>query len=293
MTVAATAGAVDVDVRDDGANPAAFASDGPDGYGLAGMRERAVQCGGSMQAGPRSGRRVARPRRPAPDPGDAMIRVLIADDQAIVRGGFRVLLETEPDIEIVGEAEDGVQAVALARRRGADIVLMDVRMPRMDGLEATRVLSGPDVPADERINVIVVTTFDLDDYVFGALQVGAAGFLLKDAQPEVLLDAIRAVADGKGLVDPDVTRRLIARFAEIAPDPQRGSALATLSERERAVLLEVARGRSNAEIARALMVEESTIKTHVSAVLAKLGLRSRVQAVVLAYESGLVTPGGR
>lgn len=222
-----------------------------------------------------------------------MIRVLIADDQAIVRGGFRVLLETEPDIEIVGEAEDGVQAVALARRRGADLVLMDVRMPRMDGLEATRALAGPDVPPQDRIDVIVVTTFDLDDYVFGALQAGAAGFLLKDAQPAVLLDAIRAVAEGKGLVDPDVTRRLIARFAEIAPDPGRGSALATLSERERTVLLEVARGRSNAEIARLLTVEESTIKTHVSAVLAKLGLRSRVQAVVLAYESGLVTPGSR
>jgi DNA-binding NarL/FixJ family response regulator len=220
-----------------------------------------------------------------------MIRVLIADDQAIVRGGFRVLLETEPDIEIVGEAEDGVQAVALARRRGADVVLMDVRMPRMDGLEATRALAGPDVAPEDRIDVIVVTTFDLDDYVFGALQAGAAGFLLKDAQPAVLLDAIRAVAEGKGLVDPDVTRRLIARFAEIAPDPQRGSALATLSDRERTVLLEVARGRSNAEIARLLTVEESTIKTHVSAVLAKLGLRSRVQAVVLAYESGLVTPG--
>lgn len=221
-----------------------------------------------------------------------MIRVLIADDQAIVRSGFRVLLESEQDIEIVGEAEDGVQAVALARRRRADVVLMDMRMPRMDGLAATRALTGPDVPQDERVDVIIVTTFDLDEYVFGALRAGAAGFLLKDAQPEVLMDAIRAVAEGKGLVDPDVTRRLIARFAELAPDPEHGAALQTLSKRERDVLVQVAAGSSNAEIARLLQVEESTIKTHVSAVLAKLGLRSRVQAVVLAFESGLVTPGG-
>jgi DNA-binding NarL/FixJ family response regulator len=223
---------------------------------------------------------------------DGVIRVLIADDQAIVRGGFRMLLESEDDIEVVGEAEDGVQAVALAHRREADIVLMDVRMPRMDGLEATRALAGPDVPPEERVDVIVVTTFDLDEYVFGALRAGAAGFLLKDAQPDVLVDAIRAVAGGKGLVDPDVTRRLISRFAELAPDPDRGTALASLSDRERDVLLQVASGASNAEIARALTVEESTVKTHVSAVLSKLGLRSRVQAVILAYESGLVTAGG-
>jgi DNA-binding NarL/FixJ family response regulator len=234
------------------------------------------------------------------------VKILIADDQAIVRGGFRVLLEAEPDFEVVGEAEDCVQAVALARRRGADVVLMDVRMPRMDGLQATRELAGPDVAPEDRIDVLVVTTFDLDEYVFGvlvvttfdldeyvfgALRAGAAGFLLKDAQPDVLVDAIRAVADGKGLVDPEVTRRLIARFAEVAPDPERGSALAELTDRERVVLLQVAGGRSNAQIAEALMVEESTVKTHVSAVLAKLGLRSRVQAVILAYESGLVTPG--
>ena len=222
-----------------------------------------------------------------------MIRVLIADDQAIVRGGFRVLLETEPDLEVVGEAEDGVQAVALARRRAADVVLMDVRMPHLDGLAATRELAGPDVAPEDRVDVIVVTTFDLDEYVFGALRAGAAGFLLKDAQPEVLVDAIRAVASGKGLVDPDVTRRLISRFAELAPDPSRAAALTSLSDREREVLLQVASGRSNAEIARVLTVEESTVKTHVSAVLAKLGLRSRVQAVILAYETGLVTPSGR
>jgi DNA-binding NarL/FixJ family response regulator len=219
------------------------------------------------------------------------IRVLIADDQAMVRRSFRVLLETEPDLEVVGEAEDGVQAVALARRRTADVVLMDVRMPRMDGLEATRALAGADVPAGERVDVIVVTTFDLDEYVFGALRAGAAGFLLKDAQPEVLVEAIRAVARGKGLVDPDVTRRLIARFAEMSPDPERRRALDALSARERDVLLLVAGGHSNAGIAELLSVEESTVKTHVSAVLAKLELRSRVQAVILAYESGLVVPG--
>jgi DNA-binding NarL/FixJ family response regulator len=215
------------------------------------------------------------------------IRVLIADDQAMIRRSFRVLLESEPDIEVVGDAEDGVQAVALARRRQADVVLMDVRMPRMDGLEATRMLAGPGVAPAERIDVIVVTTFDVDEYVFGALQAGAAGFLLKDAQPEVLVDAIRAVANGKGLVDPDVTRRLIARFAELSPDPERGSALATLSQRERDVLLLVAAGHSNAEIADALTVEESTVKTHVSAILTKLGLRSRVQAAILAQDAGL------
>jgi DNA-binding NarL/FixJ family response regulator len=168
---------------------------------------------------------------------------------------------------------------------------MDVRMPRMDGIEATRLLAGPDVAPGDRVDVIVVTTFDLDEHVFGALRAGAAGFLLKDAQPEVLLDALRAVADGRGLIDPDVTRRLIARFAELEHRTAGAEALSALSDRERDVLLEIAAGRSNAEIAAALVVEESTVKTHVSAVLAKLGLRSRVQAVIFAYESGLVAPG--
>jgi DNA-binding NarL/FixJ family response regulator len=221
-----------------------------------------------------------------------VIDVLIADDQAVVRSGFRGILEPEPDLRIVGEAENGEQAVALAGRRNPDVVLMDVRMPGMDGLEATRALAGPSVEAGERVEVLIVTTFDDDEYVFGALRAGAAGFLLKDAQPEVLVDAIRTVAAGKGLIDAEVTRRLIARFAELSPDPARAKALDTLTERERDVLLQVARGRSNAEIAAALVVEESTVKTHVSAVLAKLGLRSRVQAVILAYESGLVMPGG-
>jgi DNA-binding NarL/FixJ family response regulator len=217
------------------------------------------------------------------------IRIVIADDQAVVRSGFRAILEDEPDLDVVGDAEDGLAAVQVARRHDADLVLMDIRMPRLDGLEATRRLAGPDV--EHPIDVIVVTTFDLDDYVFGALRAGAAGFLLKDASPETLLDAIRAVAKGQGLIAPQVTRRLIARFAATAPDPARSHELDKLSEREREVLLEVAHGRSNGQIARRLFIEEATVKSHVSSILLKLGLRSRVQAVILAYETGLVTPG--
>jgi DNA-binding NarL/FixJ family response regulator len=219
------------------------------------------------------------------------VRVLIADDQAVFRRGFRALVGDEPDLEVVGEAEDGIQAVALARRREADVVLMDIRMPRMDGLEATRQLAGPDV--QDPINVLVLTTFDLDEYVFGALRAGAAGFLLKDAAPEAILDAVRTVARGQGLIAPEVTRRLIARFAAISPDTSRQPLLDGLTEREREVLLLIAQGNSNAQIADQLVVEEVTVKSHVSRLLAKLHLRSRVQAVILAYETGLVTPGAR
>jgi DNA-binding NarL/FixJ family response regulator len=217
------------------------------------------------------------------------IRILIADDQAVVRSGFRAILEDEADLEVVGDAEDGLAAVELARRRKADLVLMDIRMPRLDGLEATNRLAGPGV--EEPIDVLVVTTFDLDEYVFGALRAGAAGFLLKDASPETLLAAIRAVASGQGLIAPEVTRRLIARFAASAPDPTRRHELERLSEREREVLVEIAQGRSNGEIAQRLFIEEATVKSHVSSILLKLGLHSRVQAVILAYESGLVSPG--
>jgi DNA-binding NarL/FixJ family response regulator len=217
------------------------------------------------------------------------IRILIADDQAVVRSGFRAIFEDEPDLEVVGDAGDGLAAVELARRRKADVVLMDVRMPGMDGLEATRRLAAPGV--EDPIDVIVVTTFDLDDYVFGALRAGAAGFLLKDASPETLLAAIRAVAEGQGLIAPEVTRRLIAHFAASTPDPDRRHELERLTEREREVLLEVAQGWSNAEIAQRLFIEEATVKSHVSSVLLKLGLSSRVQAVILSYETGLVTPG--
>jgi DNA-binding NarL/FixJ family response regulator len=217
------------------------------------------------------------------------IRIVIADDQAVVRSGFRAILEDEPDLEVVGDAEDGLAAVELARGRSVDVVLMDIRMPRLDGLEATRRLAGPGV--EHPIDVIVVTTFDVDDYVFGALRAGAAGFLLKDASPDTLTAAIRAVANGHGLIAPEVTRRLIARFAATAPDPARRHDLERLSERERQVLLEVAHGRSNGQIARRLFIEEATVKSHVSSILLKLGLHSRVQAVILAYETGLVSPG--
>jgi DNA-binding NarL/FixJ family response regulator len=217
------------------------------------------------------------------------IRIVIADDQAVVRSGFRAILEDEPDLEVVGDAADGLAAVEVARSRRADVVLMDIRMPRLDGLEATRRLAGPGV--EHPIDVIVVTTFDLDDYVFGALRAGAAGFLLKDVAPETMTAAIRAVANGHGLIAPEVTRRLIARFAATTPDPARRHELESLSEREREVLLEVAHGRSNSQIARRLFIEEATVKSHVSSILLKLGLHSRVQAVILAYETGLVSPG--
>jgi DNA-binding NarL/FixJ family response regulator len=217
------------------------------------------------------------------------IKLLIADDQPVFRRGFRALLEDEPDIEVVGEAEDGAQAVTLARQRGAEIVLMDIRMPRMDGLEATRRLAGPGV--EDPVDVLVLTTFDIDEYVFGALSAGASGFLLKDAEPDAVFTAIRTLHRGHGLIAPEVTRRLIARFAAISPTADRSRLLETLSAREREVLVLIAHGMSNAEIARALWLEEATIKSHVSGLLAKLDLRSRVQAVIFAYETGVVTAG--
>jgi DNA-binding NarL/FixJ family response regulator len=207
----------------------------------------------------------------------------------VFRRGFRALLEDEPDIEVVGEAEDGAQAVALARQRRAEIVLMDVRMPRMDGLEATRRLAGPGV--ENPVDVLVLTTFDIDEYVFGALAAGASGFLLKDAEPDAVFAAIRTVHRGHGLIAPEVTRRLIARFAAISPTAERSRLVETLSAREREVLVLIASGMSNAQIAGALWLEEATIKSHVSRLLGKLDLRSRVQAVIFAYETGVVTAG--
>jgi len=217
------------------------------------------------------------------------IRLLIADDQPVFRRGFRALLEDEADIEVVGEAEDGAHAVSLARQRRADLVLMDVRMPRMDGLEATRHLAGPGV--EDPVDVLVLTTFDIDEYVFGALAAGAAGFLLKDAEPDAVFAAIRTVHRGHGLIAPEVTRRLIARFAAISPTAKRSRLLETLSAREHEVLVLIASGMSNAQIAGALWLEEATIKSHVSRLLTKLDLRSRVQAVIFAYETGVVTAG--
>jgi DNA-binding NarL/FixJ family response regulator len=219
-----------------------------------------------------------------------VIKVLVADDQTLVRAGFRVLVESAPDLEVVGEAGDGVEAVELARQELPDVVLMDIRMPRMDGLEATRRIVALD--RAEAVRVLVLTTFDLDEYVYQALRAGASGFLLKDTPPADLLAAIRVVAAGDALLAPSVTRRLIAEFAR-RPEPSAvtPAALASLTEREREVLALVARGLSNAEIAELLVVSGATAKTHVSRVLAKLQARDRAQLVMLAYETGLVTPG--
>jgi len=218
------------------------------------------------------------------------IRLLLADDQPLLRTGFRMVLGAEPDLDIVGEAGDGAEAVDLARRLLPDVVLMDIRMPRQDGVAATKAIVAARLP----VRVLILTTFDLDEYVVGALRAGASGFLAKDVPAEDLVTAIRTVAAGDAVVAPRILRRLLDRFAESLPDPDTTPAreLDTLTEREREVLIQVARGQSNAEIARALGVSETTVKTHVGHVLTKLGLRDRVQAVVLAYESGLVRPGG-
>ncbi len=217
------------------------------------------------------------------------MRILIADDQALVRGGFRMILESHPDIEIVGEAEDGAQAVALARELAPDVVLMDIRMPGIDGLEATRrlLLDGP-----TGVHVLVLTTFDADEYVYGALKAGAAGFLLKSAPPARLVEAVRLVASGEALLAPTITRRLIESYVRRpAPGTRSPIEVEHLTDRELDVLKQIARGLSNAEIATALVVSEATVKTHVNRILQKLNLRDRVQAVVLAYETGLVQPG--
>jgi DNA-binding NarL/FixJ family response regulator len=217
-----------------------------------------------------------------------MIRVLVADDQQLLRAGFRVILESEPDIEVVGEAADGVEALEVARDTRPDVVLMDVRMPRLDGLTATERLLATSEPP----RVVVLTTFDQNEYVVRALRAGAYGFLLKDAPASRLVTAVRAAASGEALIEPAITRRLLERFA--APDAGPAAlpaSLRTLTERELDVLRLVARGLSNAEIAEELVVAETTVKTHVARVLAKLGLRDRVQAVVLAYESGFVRRG--
>jgi DNA-binding NarL/FixJ family response regulator len=214
--------------------------------------------------------------------------VLLADDQAMVRAGFRMILECEPDIEVVGEAEDGDQAMSATLRLRPDVVLMDIQMPGLDGLRATqRIIETPDLSS----RVVILTTFERDDYVFDALRSGASGFLLKNAPPEELVHAVRVVNAGEALLAPSVTRSIIEQFARRPIKPELGAQLAALTQREREVLASLARGKSNAELADELFVSEGTIKTHVSSLLAKLGLRDRVQAVVLAYESGLVTPG--
>jgi DNA-binding NarL/FixJ family response regulator len=219
------------------------------------------------------------------------VRVVVADDQHLVRTGFRMILESEDDIEVVGEAADGAKAVELCRRLGPDVVLMDVRMPTMDGIEATRRITASNGgPAGVR--VLMLTTFDLDDYVYAALRNGASGFLLKDTPPEELVRAVRLIVGGDALLAPSVTRRLVAELAQTQPRPTPPPAFGLLTSREREVLTLVARGLSNAEIAQELVVGETTVKTHVGRMLTKLGLRDRVQAVVMAYETGLVRPSG-
>jgi DNA-binding NarL/FixJ family response regulator len=216
-------------------------------------------------------------------------RVLLCDDQALVRSGFRMILEARPEFEVVGEAEDGRRAIELARRLLPDVILMDVRMPVLDGVEATRRL----VEGGSAARVLILTTYDVDEYVYEAIRAGASGFLLKDVRPDQLAEAIRVVAQGDALLAPSVTRRLLDRFAETLPgavDARPRADLSALSERELQILRLLAGGLSNAELARELFLSETTVKSHVSSVLRKLGLRDRVQAVVLAYEAGLVRP---
>jgi DNA-binding NarL/FixJ family response regulator len=220
------------------------------------------------------------------------ISVLLADDQPLLRRGFRMIIEAEDDLTVTGEAGDGGEAVDCARRNPPDVVLMDIRMPGTDGIEATRRI----VAANPAVRVLVLTTFDLDEYAFAALRVGASGFLLKDVRPAELITAIRTVASGNAVVSPRVTRRLLEEYAQVMPTLAARQAeiypqLSSLTERENEVLEAVARGLSNAEIAATLCVSETTVKSHVGRILAKLGLRDRVQIVVLAYEAGLVRPG--
>jgi DNA-binding NarL/FixJ family response regulator len=220
-----------------------------------------------------------------------MIRILLVDDQSLLRMGFRLILEAEPDIEVVGEAADGASGVSMTAALHPDVVLMDVRMPGMDGIQATASI----IAADPASKVLILTTFDLDQYVFAGLKAGASGFMLKDAPPAELLSAIRTVAGGDAVLAPTATRRLIDQFAPLLPNPgrqpERDAVLSKLTSREQMVFTQLAAGRSNREIAAELHLSEGTVKIHVGRILTKLGLRDRVQAVVLAYESGLITPG--
>ena len=217
------------------------------------------------------------------------IRVVIADDQELVRSGFAMIVDAQDDMEVVGEASDGEEAVAIARAQGADVVLMDVRMPRLDGIEATRRLAGES--AERPVKVVILTTFDLDEYVFAALRAGASGFLLKDLRRDDLLHAVRVVAAGEALLAPSITRRLIEDYAH-RPAPAARARLSQLTPREQEVLELIGRGANNAEVGAALHVAEATVKTHVGRVLMKLGLRDRVHAVIYAYEAGLVGQPG-
>jgi DNA-binding NarL/FixJ family response regulator len=214
------------------------------------------------------------------------IRVIIADDQDIVRTGLRMIIDAQPGIEVIGEAKDGRAAVALARQHRPDVCLFDIRMPEMDGLEATRQLAGPDV--DDPLAVVVITTFDLDEYVHGALKAGARGFLLKDAGPELLIQAIHAAADGDALIAPNVTVRLLAAFSDVRLGRSLAQPIEPLTRREEELLITVARGRTNAEIANELHISLSTVKTHLASLMAKLGARNRVEIAMWAYETGRI-----
>ena len=217
------------------------------------------------------------------------IRVAVVDDQALVRGGFTMVLNHQEDIEVVAEAGNGLEAIRVAHEHHPDVIVMDIRMPEMDGLEATkRLLQEP----GQSVRILIVTTFDPDEYIYKALRAGASGFLLKDTRPEDLVDAVRVVADGGALLSPSITRRLIGRFSEQRGiDPTLSTSLALLTEREKEVLLAVAKGLNNLEVSESLCIGNATVKTHVSNILGKLGLRDRAQAVVFAYESGLIEAG--
>jgi DNA-binding NarL/FixJ family response regulator len=226
---------------------------------------------------------------PHPQAAESPIRVLVCDDQSIIRAGYVTIIDAQPDLEVVGQAEDGRTGVELAQRLRPDVMVMDIRMPLLDGIAATRLLAGPDV--DDPVKVLIVTTFNLDEYVYDALRAGASGFLLKDSRPHELVAAVRTIAAGEALLAPAVTRRLIGRFGSRVRVAEREweDPAKPLTDREREVLMLIARGLSNAEIADALVISHETVKTHVSSILTKLGLRDRVQAVVFAYQNGLVS----
>ena len=283
VTVRYGTGELQLEVRDDGRGNAN--GDGL-GHGLVGIRERVKIYGGEMTAGT-GGRRRLRAQHPASVGGGAgmTIRVLVADDQSLVRAGFRMLFSAEDDIEVVAEAGNGLEAIEKAARFDPDVVLMDIRMPELDGLAATRQI----LATDEDARILILTTFDLDEYVYEALRAGASGFVLKDEPPEQLLAAIHTIAAGDALLSPAVTKRVIEQFTRI-PRPDPPKELAELTARELEILRLIASGLSNAEIGQELFISETTVKTHVTHVLAKLGLRDRVQAVVLAYQTGIFEP---